>query len=99
GAAAGGMFLFTRDHVAGAHRSVLVPPAFAHADTAFHRVGKTSLILGILEIRLPLRRIVLFAVTQIFVAAVRANDLARVHFPVRVPDLLEFTESLHQLLA
>ena len=93
------MLLFARDHVAGTHRSVLVAPAFAHADATLHRVGEAFLVVGIFEIGLPLRRIVMFAVTQIFVAPIRSNDLARVHFPVRVPYLFEFAERLHQFVA
>src|SRR5947207_606789 len=78
------MFLLARDHVARAHRSILMPPTFAYPDATLHCVGKTSFVTRIFEIRLPLRRIVMLAVTQIFVAPVRANDFTWVHFPVRV---------------
>ena len=78
---------------------MLVPPTFAHTDAAFHCVGKTAFIIRILEICLPLRRIVPFAVTQIFVASIRLDDFARIHFPIGIPDFLKLTESLHQFVA
>src|SRR5438874_1351587 len=98
-AATRGMLLFTRDHVTGAHRSVLMPPAFAHPDATLHCIRKAPVIVRIFEMRLPLRRVVVLAITQIFVPPVRPNDLARVHFPVWLPNFLELADCLHEFVA
>ena len=56
------MLLLERNHVAGTHRSMLVPAAFAHPYATLHGVREAAFVIRIFEIRLPLRRIVTFAV-------------------------------------
>src|SRR5205814_5319805 len=62
------------------------------------RVGKTSFVIWKLEMRSKLWRIIIFAVTQILIAPKRLHHLARIHFPIRVPDLFELRECLHQFV-
>ena len=93
------MFLLACHHVAGTHRSVLVTTAFAHADATLHGIRKAAFVSRIFEIGLPLRGIVMLAITQVLVPTEWSNDFPRVHFPVRIPDLFEFAERLDEFLA
>src|ERR1041385_909619 len=103
-ASARGMALFMRDHEAGAHGVIVRPAgifaaALAHADATQGCMGKTAFIIGILEVRRRLPRIVIGAQPQVLVDVIRIDDLARIHLPLRVPDGLELAESLDQLSA
>ena len=73
--------------------------AFANTDAAFERIGKTAFVLGVLEISTHLRRIVFFSITQILIAMVRQNHFARIHFPIRIPDLFKLSKSADQFFA
>ena len=74
-------------------------PALADADAAFDRVRETRFVIRKFEMRFPLRRIVMLAVAQIFMSMLRPNHFARIHFPIRVPDLFELDECFHQFVA
>ena len=41
----------------------------------------------------------MLAVAQILIAPVRPNDFARIHFPVRIPDLLKLAKCLDEFFA
>src|SRR5690242_12284917 len=93
------VFLLARDHVAGTHCAVLVPSTLTDPNATLHCIRKAPFIRGILEVCLPLWRIVVFAVTQIFVASEWSNDLSGIHLPIRIPNCFEFAERLHEFLA
>src|SRR5271166_1756230 len=50
-----------------------------------------------MEVRLWLPWFVVRAQTQILIQLVGLNDLAGIHFPLRIPERFELPESLHQL--
>src|SRR5438874_7535467 len=50
---------FARHHVAWAHRAAFVAAAFADSDTAFGGAGEVSIVVGKLEIRFWLPRVVI----------------------------------------
>ena len=89
------MFFFACRHVAGAHSAISVSAALSHAHAALNRIGKTGFVVGKREVRLPLRRAVMFAIAEVLVSTLRPDHFPRIHLPIRVPDLLEFDERLH----
>src|SRR6516165_10618799 len=98
-AAARGMPFFMRHHKAGAHRvvawSAILTAAFSDAHTAQGGVREAPTILGKFEMRFGLPRRVAGAQAQVIIHAIRIDDLARVHLPLRVPDGLELAERLN----
>src|SRR5947209_20056299 len=91
--------LFMRDHKTGAHRIALsgfriFSAALANSDTAQRRVSKAAVVLRIFEMSRRVPGMIVGAEAQILVDAIRVDDLAGVHLPVRIPDGFEFAEGL-----
>src|SRR6185369_5249305 len=93
------MLLLERNHVARAHHTVLVLPAFADTDAAQRGTREAAAIVRKSEVCFRLPRIVRSAQTEILVQLVRINELARVHAAARIPDRLELPECADQLIA
>src|SRR4029079_11930590 len=90
GADARRVHLLARRHEGRAHHvDPLGGTALADADTADRRVREVAVILRVPELDLRPPRLVVGAEAEVLVDAVRTDDLARVHLPVWVPDLLE----------
>src|SRR5207248_5673810 len=87
GAAAGRVFFLPRHHVTGTHRTVFMTATLPHPHAALDRVRKTPLVGRKAEMRVPLRRLVMLAISKIVVAMARPDDLPRIHLPVRVPKI------------
>ena len=64
-----------RDHVARAHRPALLLAALADADAALGRVGEAAVVVGELEVRLDLRRVVVRAQPQVLARQVGVDHL------------------------
>ncbi len=99
-AAAGGVFFFVRDAVAGAHDAPVFAAAFANAHAAQRGGGKAAVIGGKLESGLRFPGCVVGAEAKIFVELVgrflrQTNELAGIHLPVGIPCGLEFAKGLH----
>ncbi len=97
GAAAGRMHVLLRDHVAGAHRPRILLAALAHADAALGGVREAAVVVGELEVRLHLDRVIARPHAQVLAGQRRVDDPVRVHLVLRVPDRLELAEGVHQL--
>src|SRR3954464_6443708 len=98
-----GVPLFMRHHEAGAHgvtfdRRRIFPPAFANAHATQRGMCKAAVVLWILKMSRRVPGMVIGPEAQILVDAVRIDDLARIHFPVRVPYGFEFAKSLDEFL-
>ena len=100
-AAARRVLLLARDPVARAHRAAIVRGGTRRrrrsgasprrsCRRSFGKRESASATCG---------RVVAGAEAQVLVDAVRVDDLARVHLPVRIPDRLELAERLDQLRA
>ena len=99
-AAPGGVFLLERDHVAGAHRSVVLLAAGAHADTAQRGFAEGTVVCGELEPGFGLLRLVARAQTKVvhrLIDGDRIDELSRIHAVLRIPQGLELAECLHQI--
>src|SRR5437763_1142639 len=75
-----------------------MPAANARSYTALGGICEAVLVLGIFEVRSRFCRIVTGSQTQVLVYAIRIDQLAGVHLPIRIPDGLEFAERLDHLL-
>src|SRR6266404_2335739 len=95
GAAAGGVLFVSRDAEARTHDSTFVAAALAHSDAAQRSSGQAAVVVGKFEMRLGLPRIISGTEAQVFIEAIRLDELARVHLPIGIPDRLELTEGLH----
>ena len=95
--AAGRVHLLLGHHVARAHGAVLFLAALADADATLGRVGEAPLVVGELEVRLDLRRVVGGPEPEVLARQVRVDHLVRVHLVVGVPDRLELAEGPDQL--
>src|SRR5207237_8541410 len=94
------MFLFTRDHVARAHGSVMILAAFADADAAPRDQREAPPIVRKPEMRLDSGRLArIGAYAKMCVERVGIHDLARIHLPVGIPDRLEIAKGLDHLRA
>ena len=100
GASACRVALFPRDHETRAHgvldAMASEAAAFAYTHATQRGARKAAVIIGKFEMRLRLPRFVPRIQAQIFVHAIRFHDFARVHFPIGIPDRLEFMEGLQQ---
>src|SRR6185436_12878144 len=97
-AAAGGVALFARRAIAGAHRAAPLGSALAHADTALELAAEAAADLAAeREPRVDRDRLPVRTPAQVLVDAARVDELPWVHPPRRVPGGLEFAERLHQL--
>src|SRR5712692_5272677 len=95
-ASARGVLFFARDAKTRTHHSTFIAPALSHADAAQGSARQAAMIVGKLEVRCGLPRVVGWAKAKIFIQPVRLDHLARIHLPVRIPDRLELAEGLHQ---
>src|ERR1043166_1480381 len=94
------MLLFARHHVARAHRTALVTPAFAHANAAEHATRQEAVVISrILKGRRRLRITIRRAEAKILVEPIGIDDLAGIHAAARVPDALEFSKRVDDRLA
>src|SRR5262249_38293186 len=93
------VLFFSRGHVAGTHSPAFFFAALAHAYAADRGLRKMPVRFWKSEIRLDRGRLVVCAQPQVFIEWIGINLFARIHLPVRVPDSLELTKSLHQLWA
>ena len=98
-AAAGGVLFLVRGAPAGAHDAPFFAAAFSYSYAAECGVTQASMILREPKTRYRLPRSVVRSQTEILVQFVRFDQLARVHFPVRIPSSFELAEGLHQLRA
>src|SRR5215468_5143251 len=94
-ASARGVLLFKGDHVAGAHDAFVMASAFAYTDTAHGSVPEMTFIFRELEMRLGLPRMKVCSQPQIFINGKGIDDLAGIHFVLRIPDRFEFSEGLY----
>ena len=60
---------------------------------------ETAFVVAEMKMRPDLTRVVVDAESQIVVEQSRIDDFARIHFPVGIPDLLEFPKGLASDLA
>ena len=98
-AAARGVLLLLRGHVAGTHRAAVHPPAFADADAAQNRAIDASFVFRKLEMRRRQPGMKISAQAEVLGGVVGSDDLAGIHLPIGIPDGLELAECLHELLA
>src|SRR4030095_13299456 len=96
-AAARRMRLLARHLVTRTHRAAVVAAAFPDADAAERREREAATVVLKREMRGRLRWAVIGAEAQVLVGSVRIDDLARIHFSLRVPDRLELPERVDQL--
>ena len=75
---------------------VLFLAALADADAALGRVGEAAVVVGELEVRLDLGRVVVRAEPEVLAGQVGVDHLVRVHLVVGVPDRLELAEGADQ---
>ena len=90
------MLFFTGDHVAGAHGAAIHAAALPHADAAQGSSGETSFIIRKCEVCSGLSRVVGGAEAQVFVKAIRVDNLTWIHLPIWIPDSLELAKCLHE---
>src|SRR5690348_4939560 len=83
---------------AGTHDLSAERAAFADAEASLGRVGERVIILREAEMRRDRTRSVSGSEAQVRIERPCVDDLARIHAPVRIPDGLELTERLYQLL-
>ena len=97
GAAPGRVHLLLGDHVAGAHRPRVLLAALADADAALGRVGEAAVVVGELEVRLDLGRVVGRAEPEVLARQIRGRPPCAGSSCCRVPDRLELAEGPDQL--
>src|SRR5690242_13684243 len=90
------MLFFTGYHIAGAHGTAIHATALPYSDTAQGSSGETAFVIGKCEVRFRLSRIVGGTEAQVFVQAIRINNLARIHVAMRIPDGLELAKCLYK---
>src|SRR4051794_34172416 len=82
-AAAGGMHFLASDHVAGAHgvlmTAAILAATLADADAAQRGAREAALVIGIFEVGVGLPGLVVGAESQVFIDAIRLDNLAWVH--------------------
>src|SRR5262250_1645212 len=98
-AATSGVFLFASYAEAGAHDATFILTALANTNATKCRFSEAAVIVWKFEVRFRLPGRVIRAKTQVSVHAIWTHQLSRVHFPVRVPEGLEFLECFHQFRA
>src|SRR5258708_7920825 len=91
----GGVRLVACDAKARTHDSAFIAPALAHSNTPQRGGCQAAVVIGKFEMRLRLPRIVARSEAEIFVEAIRIDQLARVHLPIGVPERLKFAKGLH----
>lgn len=91
--------LVLRGHVARAHGAALAAAAEAHTDASQRRLGEAATVLREGEVGGDRERRVRRAQAQVLVESEGVDDLAGVHLGVGVPDGLELTERLDDLVA
>ena len=94
-AAAGGVFFFACDPIAGTHDAAFFATAFANTDAAQGGVRQAAVVGGKLKARLRFPGRVVGAKAEIFVELVGVDELAGIHLPVGIPCGLELAEGLH----
>src|SRR5436853_20501 len=97
GAAARGMLLFARHHVAWAHGSAMLAPTLTYANATQRRAGKIELIIWKMKMSPCFGRMIIRTQAQIVDDPIRLYDFAGIHLPLWIPDVLEFAECLHEL--
>src|SRR4051812_40125947 len=103
-ASASGVLLFVGNEERRAHHVVsglLSDRATTLADSHAAKRGATEvvLIVGKLKVRLGIPTLVFMHQPAIFVNAIRADDLAGIHLPLGIPELLEFAECAYEFRA
>src|SRR5690242_9560600 len=82
-AAASGMHLLPRDHVAGTHRILLALTIFATTfpdpDTSQRRMGEAAMVLWKFKVGGRLPRPILRTQTKIFIDAIGVNDFSGIN--------------------
>ena len=91
------VLLLAGRHVAGAHRPARRPPALADADAAKQRAREVPSVLPVRELGRRRRRRAADRLAQVLGDRVSVHDLAGVHPPLGIPDLLEPPERFDQL--
>jgi hypothetical protein len=99
GAAPRRVHFFARRFEARAHRFAFETATLADAETTLRGESKTALVFGKLEVGVNASRLMIRPDTQIGVQWIRIDHLARIHFPLRVPDGFEFSKGLHKFRA
>ena len=92
------MFLFARGDVTRAHHVLAVRlAAAADTDAPGDGVSKVTAVVRIGECNS--RALERLRKLQIGIERIRPDDLARIHLPIRIPDRLELTKGLDELVA
>src|SRR5690349_2559251 len=86
------MLFFARHHVTRAHGATVESAAFADTDAALGRTDEISIVVGKFEMRYHWKRSVVGAKPKVLIQSIRLDDLAWIHFPVGIPNLLELTK-------
>src|SRR5437763_1299202 len=90
------MFLLEGNHVARTHDSLILASALSNAHASHRAVPQVAFIFGKLEVcfRLPWPKV--RSQPQVLIDRKGINYLPRIHFVLRIPNGLEFTESVYQ---
>src|SRR5437588_5932938 len=99
GAAARGVLLLERDHVAGTHHAFFFAAALSYADAAHGGVPEIAFVFRKLEMRLRLPGVEVRPEAQVLVDRKGIDDLVGIHPILWIPDGLELSERLNQLRA
>ena len=97
GAAAGAVLFLECDLVARAHRARILFTARTDAHAALQGLVQGTLVIGEMEVRVPVIHVIVGTELEIFLRLVGVDELARIHLPVRIPEALELGERLTQL--
>src|SRR5262249_36820066 len=93
--AASGMLLLSRGAIARTHHTALRAAALANANATQRGAIKRAL-LAELELRRLVFSMIRFTQSQILRDLVRADDFARIHLSLRIPDRFELFECADQ---
>src|SRR4051812_6375722 len=94
-----GVPLFVSDHEAWTHRIVLaicarLSAALTDSNATQRRMREASAVFRKLKVCFWLAGFVVRAEAEVLLKAVRLDDLARIHLPIRIPDGFELSKRL-----
>src|SRR5205814_7850285 len=90
------MFFLMSGAIAGTHRSIFHAPALADANTTQRHAREIPEIFGKLEVRFMMRGTIISAEAQVFHHVVSVDLLARIHFPIWIPNRLKLPKGFDQ---
>ena len=88
------MLFFASHAEAGAHDAALILATLANAYATKSCFSQAAMVVGKFEMRFWLPRLVIRTQAQVSVHSIRPDQFARIHFPIRVPERLEFMKRL-----